>query len=108
MPNLEPQLDIFEPRHALSGGLEAVLGSKAEALGSMSGVVCAPCMLQYAGVLPAHTLCQPLQRCGLYSMPVAIRRFASCAHCMSVSVKACSHSEHGNKAGTLCSMSVLG
>ena len=32
-----PQLDIFEPRPALSGGLEAVLGSEAEALGSMSG-----------------------------------------------------------------------
>lgn len=32
-----PHLDIFEPRPALSGGLEAVLGQEAESLGSMSG-----------------------------------------------------------------------
>lgn len=32
-----PHLDIFEPRPALSGGLEAILGQEAESLGSMSG-----------------------------------------------------------------------
>ena len=38
-----PQLDIFEPRPALSGGLEVVLGQEAEALGGMSGTL--PCKL---------------------------------------------------------------
>ena len=32
-----PHLDIFEPRPVLSGGLEAVLGKKAESLGRMPG-----------------------------------------------------------------------
>lgn len=45
-----PHLDIFEPRPALSGGLEAVLGQEAESLGSMSGTLLPPPVTRNAGV----------------------------------------------------------